>query len=130
MGIPTRYCKPALSYNDQLAKLKGRGMFVGDEVQAIHCLKTISYYRLSAYLHPFKRSDDTYEPDTHFDKVQALYVFDRKLRLLLLDAIGRVEVALRAAVTYHVSMKFGSFGHCDRRAFIDGFKHVLNERLV
>jgi abortive infection bacteriophage resistance protein len=98
-------------------------MIVGNEAQAIHCLKTISYYRLSAYFHPFKRSDDTYEPDTYFDKVQALYVFDRKLRLLLLDAIERIEVALRAAVTYHVSMKYGSFGHCDRRAFIDGFKH-------
>jgi abortive infection bacteriophage resistance protein len=52
-----------------------------------------------------------------------LYVFDRKLRLLLLDAIERIEVALRAAVTHQVSMKYGSFGHCDRRAFIDGFKH-------
>ena len=98
MGTPTRYSKPALNFNDQLAELKGRGMIVGDEAQAIHWLKTISYYRLSAYFHPFKESDDTCGPGTDFERVQMLYSFDRKLRLLLLDAIERIEVALRAAI--------------------------------
>ena len=132
MGTPTKYSKPALNFSDQLAKLKGRGMIVGDEAQAIHWLKTISYYRLSAYFHAYKKPDDTYESGTHFERIQMLYSFDRKLRLLLLDAIERIEVALRAAVTYNISTKFGTFGHCDPRAFIASFKHeeFLNELRV
>jgi len=123
MVTPTRYSKPALNFNDQLAKLRDRGMIVRDETQAIHWLKTISYYRLSAYFHPFKRSDETYQPGTHFDNIQILYGFDRKLRLLLLDAIERIEIALRAAVIYNISAKFGAFGHCDPRAFVADFRH-------
>lgn len=132
MGTPTKYSKPALNFSDQLAKLKGRGMIVGDETQTIHWLKTISYYRLSAYCRPFKKPDDTYEPGTRFEKIQVLYSFDRKLRLLLLDAIERIEVALRAAITYHISTKFGTFGHCNPRAFIAGFRHAefLNDLRV
>src|SRR3981081_4569524 len=107
MGTPTKYSKPALNVHEQLAKLKGRGMIVGDEAQAIHWLKTISYYRLSAYFHPFKKSGDVYEPGTHFGDVQILYSFDRKLRLLLMDAIERIEIALRAAVIYSISATFG-----------------------
>ncbi|HEY5853181.1 MAG TPA: Abi family protein [Aldersonia sp.] len=32
-----------------------------------------------------------------------LYVFDRALRLLVMDALERVEVAVRAALTDHMS---------------------------
>jgi len=123
VGMLIRYTKPALNFDDQLAKLKGRGMIVEDDGEAIHWLKTISYYRLSAYVHPFKRTDGTYTAGTKFADIQTLYVFDRKLRLLLLDAIERIEIALRAAVIHHVSMKFGPFGHCDRRAFVHDFDH-------
>ncbi|WP_269457399.1 Abi family protein [Brevibacterium sandarakinum] len=38
---------------------------------------------------------------TSFDDVLDLYVFDRALRLLVMHALERVEVAVRAALTDH-----------------------------
>ena len=106
-----KFTKPALSFPDQLAKLKQRGMVVQDDATAIRWLKSVGYYRLSAYFVPFRQPDDSYIPGTNLDTVRAIYGFDRKFRLLLLDAIERVEVALRTAVTYKVAHAVGPFGY-------------------
>ncbi|WP_245584823.1 Abi family protein [Pedobacter glucosidilyticus] len=37
-----------------------------------------------------------------------LYVFDRKLRLLIFDAIEKIEIALRTQIIYHFALKHGS----------------------
>jgi len=44
------------------------------------------------------------------------YIFDRKLRLLIMDAIERIEIAFRAMVSEDLTMKFGPFAHLDARA--------------
>lgn len=61
-----------------------------------------------------------------FEEVVDLYVFDRRLRLLALEAIEQFEVALRAAITDHMAISAGdafwytaaesfrSPEHCDR----------------
>ncbi len=41
---------------------------------------------------------DDFKDGVQFDDILALYVFDKRLRLLLLDAIERIEVSLRVAV--------------------------------
>ena len=35
-------------------------------------------------------------PNTDFDQILDLYIFDRQLRLLVMEAIERIEVALRS----------------------------------
>ena len=52
-----------------------------------------------------------------------LYEFDRKLRILIMDAIERIEVSLRTAVTYHLARAYGPFAHCDQKNFHPEFKH-------
>jgi abortive infection bacteriophage resistance protein len=67
-------------------------------------LSNISYYRLSAYMLPFKVRDadgkvvDNFRPGACWDYVCSLYRFDRKLRLLIFDAIERIEIALRTQI--------------------------------
>lgn len=87
-------------------------MIITDQPRAENYLRRIGYYRLSAYWYPFRRSTvtqdaqgraqasvhDDFKPDTDFPSVLALYVFDKKLRLLLLDALERIEIALRTDV--------------------------------
>jgi abortive infection bacteriophage resistance protein len=98
-------------------------MIVANDDLAIRWLKSVSYYRLSAYCHPFKQPDSAYVPGTNFDSVQMLYGFDRRLRLLLLDAIERIEVALRTGVTYQLAINHGPFGHCNASHFSTRFDH-------
>lgn len=72
---------------------------------------------MSGYCYPFKLRDihgkvqDSLVPGTTFEQVMELYEFDRHLRLLILDAIERVEVAIRTQLTYHFSCAHGPFGH-------------------
>jgi abortive infection bacteriophage resistance protein len=118
-----KFAKPPLSFAEQLGKLKARGMTVANDDLAIQWLKSVSYYRFSAYCHSFRKPDSNYHAGTDFESVCMLYGFDRRLRLLLLDAIERIEVALRTAVTYQIATNYGAFGHCDAGNFSANFDH-------
>lgn len=117
------YLKQALSFPDQLAQLQQRGLVVADPDRALQWLQRVSYYRLSAYFLPFK-DGEIFRPGTEFNDVAGLYIFDRKLRLLILDAIERIEVALRTAITYEIGHAYGPFGHTDPANFAPRFDHA------
>ncbi|HEY4146253.1 Abi family protein [Pinirhizobacter sp.] len=106
------YPKAALSFPNQLMQLQERGLRVANPDRAMHWLRRVSYYRLSAYFLPFKEGE-SFRPGTEFNDVAGLYIFDRKLRLLVLDAIERIEVALRTSITYEIGHAYGPFGHTD-----------------
>lgn len=98
------------SFEAQLEIIKQRGMSVRDEVRALDFLKRVGYYRLSGYFHPFRQSDqdaegnyfrkDEFIESSQFDDVIDLYLFDRKLRLLALDAIERIELAVQVDIAH------------------------------
>lgn len=117
-----RYLKPARTFDQQLDLLRQRGLTVGDPVRALRWLQSVSYYRLSAYLLPFKDGEQ-FRPETDFNDVAGLYIFDRKMRLLVLDAIDRIEVAIRTSVTYEIGHVYGAFGHTDPANVAPGFDH-------
>lgn len=79
--------------------LKERGCIISDVSFARETLSKINYYRLTAYLLPFKdkeSKEERYLPKTIFEKIVGLHEFDRKLRSLLLQAIDCIEITLRA----------------------------------
>ncbi len=97
------YSKPAVSIPDQITKLKARGLAFGDEAFAIHCLSNISYYRLRAYTYPFQDNTQPNHPFTvpvSFEQIIELYVFDRKLRSMVFDAMEKIEIAIRTQIIY------------------------------
>ena len=62
---------------------------------------------------PYKKKSggiiqDAFKDGTTWDMVYDLYVFDRKLRLLVFDAIERLEIAIRTQIIYQLSHKYGS----------------------
>lgn len=105
-----KFNKPALSLPDQVAKLQRRGLVVPDPDDAIHSFQYIGYYRLSAYALSFQdctQPGKPFRPGTNFKQVVGLYRFDRELRLLVLDAIERIEVALRSVLNNKMAMRHG-----------------------
>ena len=117
-----KFTKPSLSVADQIALLERRGMVVPDRVYATHCLQHISYYRLRAYWLPFEgdppaAGDHKFKEGVSFDDAMALYVFDRQLRLLVMDAIERVEVAFRGGWAHHLATKYGPHGYLDQQLY-------------
>ena len=110
-----KYPKPSLSFSDQADLLISRGLVAPAKSDIIEKLQAVSYFRLSGYWFPFRlagRSDLT--PGTTLDMVWRRYTFDRQLRLLVLDAIERVEVAIRTQIVNQHTLKYGPFGYVDR----------------
>ena len=116
------YGKPALSTDQQIDLLIRRGLRIADRARARHYLQHINYYRLRAYWLPFEQtttnsSDHAFAANADFDTVLAIYDFDRELRLLLIDAIERVEISLRARLANVLSLRYGPFAHEDAAHF-------------
>lgn len=112
-----KYCKPSLSIESQIRLIESRGVVFEDKAKALRHLSSISYYRLSAYMIPFKEKDingrvvDKFKRETKWDDIVNLYRFDRKFRLLIFDAIERIEIGLRTQLIYQLSQKYGSHWH-------------------
>lgn len=127
-----RYDKPALSIQAQAAKLKERGMEFDDAKRVEHYLTHIGYYRLSAYWLPFepkaddgKSRDHRFLPDTTFDQVLDLYIFDRQLRLLVMEAIERIETSVRAHWANALALsRDDPHAHLNPDLFCNPWKHA------
>ena len=120
-----KYDKPHLPIDALLALIESRGLAVGDRASAIHDLETIGYYRLSGYWYQWRERAPGHreERDTPgdrfvghhtFDEAVALYAFDRRLWLILMDAIERVEVAMRVRIV-HVVGERGTLAYLDAK---------------
>lgn len=116
------YAKKPYTVEQQIELLRRRGMVIADESAARHCLSNVSYYRLRAYWLPFEEpaespGDHRFRQGTSFNDVRELYNLDRHLRLLVLDAIERFEVALRAGWAHALSLHAGAHAHLEPRLF-------------
>jgi abortive infection bacteriophage resistance protein len=120
-----KYNKPALSYEDQLNLLVSRKLTCSDRARALEWLKRIGYYRLSAYFIPFRTiGSDDFLAGTTLDSVVDLYKFDGNLRLLVMQAMDRIEVAVRGSITHHMAHTLGPFGYADANNFDPTYKHA------
>lgn len=105
--------KPWQSFPQQLQILKSRGMQVEDDEAALRYLARIGYYRLSGYWYPMRQIDsksskrekravrfDQFVDGSRLEDAILLYIFDAKLRLLALDALERIELAVRVDIAH------------------------------
>lgn len=113
--IKRSFTKPPATYRRQIELLQQRGLIIDDEPRAEFYLQHLNYYRLGAYWLPFEsnHAEHQFKPGTRFDDVLNLYIFDRELRLLVLDAIERIEVSVRAQWAYQLAHQHGPHAHLD-----------------
>lgn len=127
--------KPSRSIDDQINLLRARGMLFHDIDEASHFLKNISYYRLKGYWWDMQTDSVNHKfgAGYYFEDVIKRYNFDRHLRLILFDAIERIEIALRTKMIYFLSMAYSPTWYSREDLFTDNnrhaenFKHLLGE---
>jgi len=121
----TEYLKQAFSHEQHIEQWQTRGLLVPDHEKASHYLGVINYYRLSAYTLPFQVGNPNhhFKKDTNFDDILDLYIFDRELRLLVLDAIERIEVAIRSQINNYMSINYGPHWYLDEAHFTHSYTH-------
>lgn len=127
-----KYSKPPLSLTDQIASLKSKGLVIHNDQVAFDALSRVSFYRLRAYTYPFQDNSIPEHPfvkKVSIEEIMALYNFDRALRVLIFDALERIEIALRTQIIYQLSVAHGSHWQTDPNLFKDTakFSNHLNK---
>lgn len=123
---PINFHKPAKSPNALLYHLQRKGLGTRkQQSKALQALEYIGYHRLLIYMRPLQDPHKRFFPTVQFDDVLQLYDFDRRLRLVFLDAIDRIEVAFRSAIinTLALDKNCGSHFYLDAIHFNDGQAH-------
>lgn len=124
-----KYEKPPLPFEAQADLLINRGM-KGDRSIMVERLRAVGYYRLSAYTFPFRRDDPSqpgarlseFREGTTFDAVWERYVFDRRLRLTVMDAVERIEVAVRSLIATGHALRHNAFAYASDSASLPGLR--------
>lgn len=128
------YTKKWLPLEEQVERLVQRGLTVEDPDRAIRLLESVGYYRMTGYLYPFlesaEQTDDegrrtvqvlnTYRPGTALHHAEAIIDFDRRLRMLVMEGVERIEVAVRMRIGY-VLGRASQFAHENPAYFDDSF---------
>ncbi|AZR83271.1 Abi family protein [Thiomicrospira sp. S5] len=113
--------KPAINVDQQLQTLEERGLEIQNKEKAKLFLQAVGFFRLSAYMRPYQipnNPDHLFKPNSTFRQITRTYEFDRKLRLLVMAAIERVEVSVRAVVGNYMGPKYdSSHWYLDRTLF-------------
>ena len=114
----------------QIQDLLARGMAVSDADFAARCLAHIGYHRLMHYWAPFQAGPNPtahFQPGASFSRVMTRYMFDQRLRSLLLEALSYVEISVRNQWSLHVvqNSSKGEFAHLDASLF-DSKYHADN----
>lgn len=128
------YTKKWLPLGEQVNRLVERGLEVDDEKRAEAVLRSIGYYRASGYLYPFLQSEEyvdeedrtqirvlnKYQSGTALQHAESIIDFDRQLRLLVMEGVERIEVAVRMRAGYILG-RSSAFAHEDPACFDDSF---------
>lgn len=125
-----KYNKQPLTFENQLERLKDRGLLVSDEHYTLEKLSQISYFRLSAYFLPFQKEKDKFNENVDFKQIVNLYSFDRELRLLVFDCIERIEVAIRTQFIYQMAIQYNdSHWQDNQNLFIAPFYNKVGTKI-
>lgn len=107
-----------ISVTDQIKYLSSQGMNLPNTDRAERILNHIGFHRLSSYWKPFElppgnSSGTLFKKGTSFSAVVARYLFDQRLRSLLLEAFSFIEISIRTHWAYQLAHGFqhGEFAH-------------------
>lgn len=112
-----------LTPHQQVEFLSSRGLLMGDAHKAKRHLEHINYHRLLPYWEVLLDETGRFRKGASFESVLRRYTFDRKLRLLMLDAIERLEVSIRSRWSNHMAVRHGPLCLAEGEHFQDRRVH-------
>ncbi len=112
---------PPFKYGEQVKTLLERGL-IADSKDLEKVLQSINYYRFKGYLFSFReKNSENFSSGTTLEQVLNCYNFDNLLRLLIIEAIGNIEIAIRSHLAYEFVHKYNSTGYIEHNN-LQGFK--------
>ncbi|WP_171046288.1 Abi family protein [Lentibacillus cibarius] len=126
MSPSERHIKKPKTYKQQIDILKNRNLIINNVEEAVTFLKRVNYYRFSAYGLTLKQKEnsDLFLDGVTFHQIKMVYIFDQKLRELLISQLEPVEIEFRSKIAYHHAHKFSALGYKDSANFKDESMHT------
>lgn len=116
------YKKSSRSWPEHLSTLEKQGLILSSSDP--HYFSLVSFHRLSPYFAVFYLLNDSqFTQNTTFAEIWQLYEFDRGLRLLLSDAIERIEVAFRTTLSESMCNEYGAHWFMQEALFKNAAAH-------
>lgn len=108
--------KTPLTHDEQVERIKSKGIIIDDEELLKKTLQFHSYHRINDFIDVVSYHNNTMKTIA-IERVYDLYEFDRLLRKLLLTILEPIEVSLKAHINYLIAMKYGPLGYGDHQNF-------------
>jgi abortive infection bacteriophage resistance protein len=103
-----QFTKTALTPVQLLTKLKGQGLLVDSDKDALRYLQFVGGFRLKAYWYPYQdQQTKRFVPGIAFSKIIDQYEFDRGLRAVAFASIERLEIAIRTTMANRLAIAHG-----------------------
>lgn len=112
------YDKLPHSIHALLEKMREKGLIIADEEEPEikMRLRSIGYYRLSKYFGPFM-ADGLFKEGTHMNDIMRLYIYDHKLRCLLMEVLAKLEIEIKATLTRIMADAYDAYWYRSENLF-------------
>lgn len=127
-----KFAKTAKTPAALLAKLVAQKLTIADQKLAEQYITFVGHYRLKGYwFHFLDPATKDFRVGTTFEMVRDRYEFDREIRAYILEAIERLEVAIRSSLCNFLSLKHTPHWYLDASLFKASrkaeFAHMLEK---
>ena len=107
--------KDFYTHEQQIEKLKNKGLIIKNEDSAIQFLKLEGYYNvINGYSPSFKTKRGFFCKGTTFEDVCCLYAFDKDLRSIIYKRTSSIETHMKALIAHEFSRAHG----VDEKAYL------------
>lgn len=115
--MPT-FSKSAQPPPTLLSKLIAQNLTIPDQKLALQYITFIGHYRLKGYwFHLIDPATKQFKTGTTFEMIKDRYEFDREIRAFILEAVERLEVAIRNVLCNFLSLKYSPHWYLDSKLF-------------
>ena len=98
--------KKYLKINELIKNIRKKGILIENEEKVKSILKQNNYYVIMGYKNLFLDSNGNYNNVT-FENIYNLYLFDRKLKLLLLNSLLDIENIIKMSIINRFCSQYG-----------------------
>ena len=99
--------KTFLTIDELITNIRFKNINIKNEDDVRNILETNNYYFIMGYKFAFKNNDGTYKENTSFEDIYSLYIFDKALKLIILNPILEIEQKLKTVYTNNYSFRYG-----------------------
>ena len=99
--------KKFLEVNELIETIKLKGIKIENEEKVKAILMKNNYYVIMGYKNLFLNKDCEYKENVSFENIYNLYLFDRKLKLLLLNSLLDIENIIKTSITNRFCKMYG-----------------------